>query len=200
MGRRTARSSCGGVGEGGESRQRELAVSRRGNFEVRMQRATSIGQLPDVAAVYALMGGQGHSIQVAYVGISDQLRRRIRQHLIRRNSSVTTGTSVVRLNPDLVTEVRWWEHDCFDDRHQLQAAEIVATDVLLPTLRSRGGIQDEAITHYNDELFRERMTVLFQGEPTGVLRILSLDNLADRVAILEAEVAELRRCIADGSD
>ena len=75
---------------------------------------TTITDLPNVPAVYAMYGGQGRSRYVAYVGLGSKLRSRVEQHLIRRDSSVTTGVSAVSLNPDFVTEVRWWEYPAFE--------------------------------------------------------------------------------------
>ena len=53
----------------------------------------SISDLPNTPAVYAMYGGQGRSLHVAYVGIGGKLRGRVEQHLVRRGSSVATGTS-----------------------------------------------------------------------------------------------------------
>src|SRR5688572_7500924 len=87
------------------------------------------------------MYGGGRSPRTAYVGIGGKLRQRVHQHLVKRDSSVTTGTSVVRLNVEYVREVAWWEHDEFNDREWLEAGELVAFDVLEPDLRSRGEIR-----------------------------------------------------------
>src|SRR3712207_4555331 len=95
-----------------------------------MRELTSIDQLPSCPAVYGMYGGRGRSSYVAYVGIADVLRRRIIQHLVNRDSSVATGTAAVGLNPDYVTAVRWWEHPEFGQRHVLEAAELVAFDIL----------------------------------------------------------------------
>ena len=67
-----------------------------------MREAATVSELPTVPAVYALCGGRGHGLYVAYVGIAEILRRRIRQHLVTRDSSVTTGASLASLNPDLI--------------------------------------------------------------------------------------------------
>ncbi len=93
-----------------------------------------------------MYGGQGSGLYVAYVGIGGNLRQRIQQHLIGRNSSVTTGTSAVVLNTEYVTQVRWWEHPEFGSDDARQAAELVAFEVLDPTLRSRGSISEGAKT------------------------------------------------------
>ena len=55
-------------------------------------------------------------------------------------SSVTTGVSAVALNPDLVSEIRWWFEPSFSQREVLEAAEQIAFQVLNPALRSRGGV------------------------------------------------------------
>jgi hypothetical protein len=73
-----------------------------------------------------------------YVGSGDDLRRRVTQHLVLRSSSVTTGTGAVGLHPDHVRTVEWWEHPDFSEHVVLEAAELVAFDVLEPALQSRG--------------------------------------------------------------
>lgn len=105
-----------------------------------MKKAEFISQLPNVPAVYALMGGRGSRKYFAYVGIADQLRRRIEQHLVKQDSSVAVDTSATGINPDHVTQVIWWEDDRFSDRDVLRVAELIASKILDPALRSRGGI------------------------------------------------------------
>lgn len=102
--------------------------------------AAAIGELPTVPAIYAMYGGQDRRY-VAYVGIGDNLRRRVTQHLVNRNSSATTDTGAVRLHPEQISAVMWWEHPSFADRVGLEAAELVAFDMLQPTMRSRGGLR-----------------------------------------------------------
>src|SRR5690349_13098288 len=91
-----------------------------------------IPDLPNRPALYALYGGTGRREYVAYVGIADSLKRRAAQHLLNRDSSVATGTSAAGINPNYVTGIRWWEHRRFSKRAALQAAELVAFDVLKP--------------------------------------------------------------------
>lgn len=90
-----------------------------------MKNINSVTDLPNVRAVYAMYGRRGRGLHVAYVGIADALKRRVMQHLVKRDSSVATGTSAATLNPDYITEVSWWEHPNFLQRHVLQAAELV---------------------------------------------------------------------------
>jgi hypothetical protein len=156
-----------------------------------MHTITSISHLPSSPAVYALYGGRGRSAYVAYVGIAGHLRSRIEQHLVRRDSSVATGVAAAALNPDLVTEVRWWEHPAFADRGHREAAELVAFDVLEPTLRSRGGVGEAARALHADATFNTAMHQLFTGDPTGQLVIPSLQDALDRLEQLEARVRVL---------
>jgi hypothetical protein len=152
---------------------------------------TDLAELPAVPAVYALYGGRGAARSVAYVGVAERLKQRIRQHIVSRDSSVVTGASVVRLNPDLVTEVAWWTHPAFAERARLEAAEMVAFDVLQPTLRSRGASQMEARRLYKDGAFYAEMSALFTAEPAGTLAILTLPDALERIAELERRVAAL---------
>ncbi|MGH2502442.1 MAG: hypothetical protein ACRDID_07990 [Ktedonobacterales bacterium] len=147
--------------------------------------------LPARPAVYALYGGRGRGLHVAYVGSARDLRTRLTQHLVLRNSSVTTGASVVALNADLVTEARWWEQPDFSDEARLLAAELVAFDVLNPALRSRGQPREDARLLAADVQFRGATTQRFTGEPTGRLVIPSLRDALERIAALEERVRAL---------
>jgi hypothetical protein len=136
-----------------------------------------------------MYGGAGREY-VAYVGLADNLRRRVKQHLVNRDSSVTTGTSAAGLNPDHIRAVEWWTDPGFSDRTTLAAAELVAFDVLQPALRSRGGITAAAQTLANDDGFRARIKTLL-GTPSGRLDIPQLIDLVERLAELEERVARL---------
>ena len=95
-----------------------------------MRDFTPVYSLPNVPAVYALYSGGKGPKYVAYVGIAGRLKQRIVQHLIKRDSSVTTGTSAVNLNPDQVMSLSWWVHTDFDETVKLKAAEMVAFEIL----------------------------------------------------------------------
>jgi hypothetical protein len=154
---------------------------------------TSISKLPNSPAVYAMYGGHARERYVAYVGVADKLKRRIIQHLINRDSSIATGTSTAGLNPEYVTEVRWWEHHSFSKRNALIAAELIAFQVFDPALRSRGKVPKKALEIQSDEEFRAEMTSLFKGEPKDTLIVPSLQNLADTITILEQKIALLEK-------
>ena len=129
----------------------------------------------------------------AYVGIGGDLRERASQHLVKRDSSVVTGTTAVGLNPDHVREVDWWEHEGFADRERLEAAELVAFDVFDPALRSRGRVREAATALADDAEFADEMKHLFEGPPAGRLVLPSLVDVAGRLDDVERRLAELER-------
>jgi hypothetical protein len=149
-------------------------------------------RLGDTPAIYCLYGGRG-TAAAAYVGIADKLRTRIEQHLVRRDSSVTTGVATVALNPELVTEIRWWRHPSFGDRVHLKAAELIAFHVLDPVLRSGGGITAGAKALAQQEGFRHETIALFSGTPEGELRLENLETIIDRLEELERRVRRLEQ-------
>lgn len=159
-----------------------------------MKTPPTIAQLPNVPAVYALYGEQNRGLHVAYVGLATKLKSRIMQHLVTRDSSVTTGVHAVSLNPEYVTKVEWWEYPEFVDLFVLAAAELVAFDVLAPVLRSRGAPQEQAQKLYQDEEFKNKMQLLFKGDPSGYLL---LPSLQERVSALETRIIELEHRIVD---
>jgi hypothetical protein len=144
--------------------------------------------IPVVPGIYALLDRRGRPV---YVGMGGNLRQRIEQHLVRRDSSVTTGVAAASLNPDLVAKVRWWTSYEFADPDKLGAAELVAFDLLDPVLRSRGGVSTSARGLAENQDFRQSMTRLFEGEPAGEFVPRTLDTLADLVIRLSKRVGEL---------
>ncbi len=158
-----------------------------------MKRFSSFSELPSEPAIYALYGGQEKTSYVAYVGQASSLKSRITQHLIRRDSSVTTGVNAVSLNPDRVTKVSWWEYSGFHERPKLTAAELVAFDVLEPILRSRGNVENLANQLYNNESFYREMRTLFEGEPAGHLIMPTLQDAFKRILELEKSLAFLQK-------
>jgi hypothetical protein len=137
------------------------------------------------------MYGGDERPDVAYVGMGEKLRQRIRQHLVLRDSSATTDSGAVRLHPNDVSAVAWWEDAAFADALALAAAELVAFDVLEPRMRSRGGITAAAQAKAAEEPFRAEMTAIFGGEPTGRLELMTFARLVRRVAALERRLDQL---------
>lgn len=155
-----------------------------------MKTIHSVYDLPSVPAVYVMYGGRDRKY-IAYVGIGDDLKRRVQQHLVKKDSSVVTGTSAVVLNPDYVTEVKWWEDPIFSSRNNLFAAELVAFDYFDPALRSRGNIPKDAVMISQDETFVEKMRNLFSGKPNGKLVLSNVETLMKRIEALENRVQDI---------
>jgi len=158
-----------------------------------------VSLLPNIPAVYAMYGGRGSNLYVAYIGVAERLRSRVEQHLVRRESSVTVGSSAVNLNSDFVTELRWWVDPAFVDRAELEAAELVAFDRFEPILRSRGRIRTDSRVLADTPDFQARMQQLFGGTPAGRLVIPTLQEALDRLAKLERRIQLLERHV-DGGD
>jgi len=97
------------------------------------------------------------------------------------------------LNSGNVSEVKWWEHKGFQERHVLEAAELVAFDMLNPTLRSRGAIKHKSMQLYEDTAFRDEMRSLFTSIPSGHLVLRDLSDAFAMIDALEKRVAELER-------
>jgi hypothetical protein len=148
-------------------------------------------EVPKLPGLYAMYGGLWPRAWVAYVGQAGNIAQRLAQHLDRRSSSVATGTSAVGLNVDHVAYVAWWLHASFTNETHRLAAELVAFRVLDPALRSRGGIRQSAIDLSEDPAFAEDIEALLRGEPSGRYQPPALQDVADRVAELEARVKEL---------
>lgn len=121
-----------------------------------MKKILTVSDLPNVPAVYSLYGGGERGKYVAYVGIADSLKRRIIQHLVNKDSSISTGTAAAGLNANYVKEVRWWENSYFKNRNALEASEIVAFEILNPVLRSRGKTNQKAKKMNANKIFQEK--------------------------------------------
>jgi GIY-YIG catalytic domain len=156
---------------------------------------TELADVPEWEGIYAFYDRDPRSAACAYVGETTNLRRRLRQHLVLRNSSVATGTSVVGLRVDLIRFVQWWDHDDFDAQDKRLAAELVAFDVLDPTLRSRAGIREGAMELSQRSPFRRQMQALFEGGPAGRLQVEGLTDLAAEIADLRERVTALEELL-----
>jgi uncharacterized small protein (DUF1192 family) len=97
------------------------------------------------------------------------------------------------LNPELVRGVEWWTHDLLSDPVTLEAAEMVAFDVLDPTLRSQGHHSAPAQTLYSMSEFKKNFRKVFSGAPTGTLTIETVAELSGRVGELETRIAKLEQ-------
>lgn len=85
---------------------------------------STVPKLPGIYAMYDDTGG------VAYVGTSKDLRARIEQHLTRKDSSVTTGVTILMLAalavaiPNFVrTRVTPAQNSCINNLRQIDGAK-----------------------------------------------------------------------------
>jgi hypothetical protein len=154
----------------------------------------TIAELARTPGIYAMYGGErvGRG-WVAYVGIASNLHRRLEQHVVRRDSSVVTGTSAVGVNIDHVRYIDWWTSDLLDDDDARHAAELVAFDVLDPALRSRGRPRQNALTLAGDPKFVKRIRNVLTGPPNGRLILPTPAGLAERIRDVETQLATLER-------
>lgn len=95
----------------------------------------SLSEIPAGPGLYVLRDRNGH---VAYVGISNNVRSRVDQHLYRRDSSIATGVSTTSLNPDYVTRVDWWVDPLFEDKASREAAEVSRLRCSIPRCAAEG--------------------------------------------------------------
>jgi hypothetical protein len=93
--------------------------------------------------------------------------------------------------------VEWWQDQRFTEIDILEAAELVAFDVLNPVLRSRGTVSEKARKLYDDPHVQGEFRSLFAGPPSGTLRIDSLPDLATRLSDLEARVKDIERRLTE---
>ena len=157
-----------------------------------MHKIPKISALPNTPAIYALYGGKGQRKFVAYIGIADKLRQRISQHLVRRDSSIVTGTSIVSLNPDYVTALKWWEDPDFSKREYMEAAEEIAFKIFDPVLRSRGNLTGRGDILLKNEEFTKKMETLFNNKPAGSLEFPDFQDLLERLNDLETKIQKLK--------
>lgn len=155
-----------------------------------MRDFSPISAIPEVPAVYALYA-EARSEFVVYVGISSKLRGRVYQHLVMRDSSAVVESAPIQINVDSISSIRWWEHELFFDRARLEGAELVAFEVLKPTMRSRGGISSRARDVVEDEKFTSAMHELFLASPSGGVSFPGIRDLSSRLDALENRVISL---------
>lgn len=152
---------------------------------------------PKSPGIYALYAGRDKAMYVAYIGMAGNIRQRLVKHLVERNSSVVTGASAVSLNPDKVSEVRWWVHEDF--KEYLREAELVAFEVLQPVLQSRQTKSPPAQFIATQKPFAKRMRKVFTGPPSGRIQIPSFHDVLEKLSQLEQRMYCIERKILPGS-
>lgn len=154
-----------------------------------MRDFSDLSRVPREPGMYCLLGREGRGTYDAYVGISNNIRSRLEQHLVRRDSSISTGVSAATLQPDHVVGVVWWIDDVFHGAAHLEAAELIAFEIIQPTLRSRGRVRAAARALFEDEAFRAQV----EGIITTRDNIVVFPSISD----LRREVDNLRRIVED---
>ena len=157
-----------------------------------MRSYKELRHLPQFSGIYAFKGINDRSGMYSYIGMASQLRDRVSQHLIRRDSSVTTGASTVALNPDKISECHWWVHDSFTDKGYLEAAELIAFNKFNPTLTSRGSVSNQAKEISSETNFKDDMDSLFDNIPSGYAIFYDLDWAIEKIKELEKEIELLK--------
>ena len=78
----------------------------------------------------------------------------------------------------------------FVEENNLTAAELIAFNQLNPIIRSQGN-KKRSSQILSDENFVQEMVQLFQGEPTGELNIVDLNQALQRISKLEDRIRQL---------
>lgn len=153
---------------------------------------TSLAELPNSPAIYALYAGHSQGTHVVFVSSASKLKPRITQHLDRRENYFS-ATPVVTLNPDYITEVRWWEHPEFDQRPILEAAEQLVAEALKPVLRFQVNLSEDAQRFYRDATFRKNVHSFLENIPSGSLLLLNMQDALEKIVALEQRIQALEK-------
>jgi NADPH:quinone reductase-like Zn-dependent oxidoreductase len=165
----------------------------------------AIADVPDKPAVYALCSRHRNGPKIAYVGETADLRRRLREHLVTRDSGIIGSERAVSINPDAITVVYWWEDRAFTNDIARKAAELIATEQFHPIMRSDNAVDAAAKEKAKlDAEFSQRMAGKFCfAAATGILTIRTLDDLSAQtdeimtlIAKLEKRVEQLEKALA----
>ncbi|MEK9985238.1 MAG: hypothetical protein VW879_10890, partial [Opitutae bacterium] len=70
----------------------------------------------------------------------------------------------------------------------MQAAELIAFEILNPVMRSRGKVQEAARELSLVDQFKDEIEQLIENGPTGTLQIPSMQDLLERIEVLEQRV------------
>ena len=95
------------------------------------------------------------------------------------------------LNPDYVTEIQWWSSSIMKSKVNREAAEIIALDILQPTLQSRGLHSRAARTKSQTKTFAKDITNLITNKSTGSLSIPTMPDIVSRMSELEERLDRL---------
>ena len=156
---------------------------------VKMYHSSNFKSVPNEPGIYALYDGINGNTCV-YVGKSGKLKTRIRDHLILKISTVTSGTSGASINVENLSKLRWWTNSNFSNKSYLDAFETLAFTYLDPQLRSRGGRLKSGKSYVDDSTFNE-MVKESLNKPTGEIELLSFGKLYQKIQDLENRLSRL---------
>ena len=162
-----------------------------------MRSFDEIKHLPQFPGIYGFKRLNNIQDNYSYIGLSNKLRERVSQHLLKRESSVATVATAISLNPDKIAECHWWIHESFGAREYLEAAELIAFERFNPTLVSRGSPSTKALDISNNEDFKKQMEKLFSNVPSGYIKFYDLSWAVNKIKQLENEILELKKVISD---
>ena len=162
-----------------------------------MRSFDEIKHLPQFPGIYGFKWPNDIQNNYSYIGLSNKLREKVSQHLLKRESSVATVATAISLNPDKIAECHWWIHESFGAREYLEAAELIAFERFNPTLVSRGSPSTKALDISNNEDFKKQMEKLFSNFPSGYIKFYDLSWAVNKIKQLENEILELKKVISD---
>ena len=161
----------------------------RDNQGVKMYHSSNFKTIPNEPGIYALYDGINGNTCV-YVGKSGKLKTRIRDHLILKISTVTSGTSGASINVENLSKLRWWTNPNFSEDGYLDAFETLAFGYLDPQLRSRGGRLKSGQSYLEDSAFNEMVKESLK-KPSGEIELLSFGKLYQKIQDLENRISRL---------
>ena len=162
-----------------------------------MRSFDEVKHLPQLPGINGFKRPNNIQDNYSYIGLSNKLRESVSQHLLKRDSNVTTGASAISLNPDKIAECHWWIHESFGTREYLEAAELIAFERFNLTLVSRVTPSARSLEISNDEGFKKQMDKLFLNVPSGYIKFYDLSWAINKIKELENEILELKRVISD---
>jgi len=111
---------------------------------------------------------------------------------VSRDASIATGTAAVGMNPDYVTDVKWWEDRRFSGKDAREAAELIAFDVFKPVLRSRKTDTKAARNLYDNRRFRKEIKALLKKDPSRYLHLPLREEVSRRLSALEERLDRIK--------
>ena len=162
-----------------------------------MRSFDEVKHLPQLPGINGFKRPNNIQDNYSYIGLSNKLRESVSQHLLKRDSSIATGSSDISLNQENIAEYHWRINESFGIREYWEAAELIAFERFNLTLVSRVTPSTRALEISNDEVFKKQMDKLFSNVPSGYINFHDLSWAINKIKELENEILELRKVISD---